>query len=705
MEKTTIFLNFQDRKGNYELVKVLNAIKEGTFNKEITQLRNANSEEEKGRIKNSLLAFTPSAVLNTGRKFTDGDSYSGIIHLDYDKLNDVAGAIDKIKSLEYTYSCFVSPSGDGIKVFVKVSNKVEQHKDAFNTLRNYYDKAVGRESDKSIKDLNRLCFVSSDPDLYLNEDSEVFDYSTISMTRTPEELWKFTSRKETFTVGNRNNFIHFFACNANREGLDIEEVKSYCSSHTDSTLTYQEIERTIRSAYENNTSQFAEMQSVQSVQSCSKEDKSPMIPEEVYKNLPGTLKESCEVFSGRERDVYLTSALCVISGGLSNMQGLYAQKIVYPNLYSFIIAPAASGKGSMNYARSLGDCYQTLLESKNNEAKATYVKEIEVYNFKKKMAKKEEDIRDLKKPEEPKFKTFFIPGNTSSAMIHKHLEFNEGTGCICESEADTITNALKQEWGGFNDVLRKAFHNETILSSRRADFEYIKIEEPKLSLSITGTPDQVEGILNSTQNGLASRFMFYSFYTPPKWKKTFTKNISHSKQNQFMKFTQDLCNKFSSQSSIQFNLTESQGEILDNIFSETLDEKYQLHSGDSSSLVFRLGEITYKIAMVLSAVRTDDPIIECEDRDFDTAMELTKVYLAHGLNVFQKINNRENKLPLNEERWMNKLPKEFTTGEAIIIATKLGIKERTVYKKLRDYVENELLKKVKTGLYRKLSKN
>jgi len=525
------------------------------------------------------------------------------------------------------------------------------------------------------------------------------------MTRTPEELWEYTSRKETFTVGNRNNFIFTFACNTNRYGLNIEEAQSYCSSYTDSTLTYSEIEKTIRSAYENNTSEFGKMQSVQSVQSCSKEDKSPMIPEEVYENLPGTLKESCEVFSGRERDVYLTSALCVISGGLSNMQGLYAQKIVYPNLYSFIIAPAASGKGSMNYARSLGDCYQTLLESKNNEAKATYVKEIEVYNFKKKMAKKEEDIRDLKKPEEPKFKTFFIPGNTSSAMIHKHLEFNEGTGCICESEADTITNALKQEWGGFNDVLRKAFHNETILSSRRADFEYIKIEEPKLSLSITGTPDQVEGILNSTQNGLASRFMFYSFYTPPKWKKTFTKNISHSKQNQFMKFTQDLCNKFSSQGIRLFNTTESQHDKLDNIFSETLDEKYQLHSGDSSSLVFRLGEITYKIAMVLSAVRTDEPIMECEDRDFETAMELTKVYLAHGLNVFEKINNRENKLPLNEERWMNKLPKEFTSGEAISIAKKLGIKERTAYKKLRDYVENELLKKVKTGLYRKLSKN
>ena len=53
--------------------------------------------------------------------------------------------------------------------------------------------------------------------------------------------------------------------------------------------------------------------------------------------------------------------------------------------------------------------------------------------------------------------------------------------------------------------------------------------------------------------------------------------------------------------------------------------------------------------MVLSAVRIDEFEMKCENRDFETAMELTKVYLAHGLNVFEKINNRDNKLPLNEE--------------------------------------------------------
>jgi len=69
-----MFLNFRDSKGNHELVKVLNAIKDGKFSKEITKLREADSEEEKGRIKNSLLAFTPSVELNTGRKFAEGDS-------------------------------------------------------------------------------------------------------------------------------------------------------------------------------------------------------------------------------------------------------------------------------------------------------------------------------------------------------------------------------------------------------------------------------------------------------------------------------------------------------------------------------------------------------------------------------------------------------------------------------------------------------
>jgi hypothetical protein len=698
----TIFKNFNERKGNYELSRILNAIKEGRFKTEIENLRDCEDEKEKRKIKNSLLSFTPSMVLNNGRKISEGDTYSGLIHLDYDKIDDISKTIKHIKSIEFTHACFISPSGNGIKAFVRVSNEIGGHKDAFNILRNYYDSRVGEESDKSVKDLTRLCFVSHDPDLYLNEDSKVFNYLNFINDKTIQDVWEFTLRKESYIDGNRNNFIHLFACNANRSGIDINEVQKYCSTLSDSTISYEEIEKTIESAYDNNSHQFAEMQSVQFGQSGSKETDSPLIPDEVYENLPSVLKESCEVFKGRERDVYLTSALSIISGGLSNVQGLHDQNIVYPNLYSFIIAPAASGKGSMRYAQSLGNCYQSRLLEEYERAKSKYLVDLEVYNFKKKIAKKEEDIRNLKKPEEPKFQTFFIPGNTSSAMIHKHLEYNSGKGCISETETDTLTNALKQEWGGFSDVLRKGLHHETLSKSRITDLEYTVIEEPKFSLSITGTPDQVKSILSSTQNGLASRFIFYSFQAPPKWRKTYTKHISDSKQSRFMKFTQDLCDKFSNQNIIKFNLTESQGAILDKTYEYQLDEKYNSYLGDSSSLVKRLGLITYKIAMVLSAIRTDESILECSDKDFETAMKLTDVYLSHGLNVFETINNREGKLPLNDEIWINSLSVDFSTEEAIKNAEKLGIKERTAYKKLKKYVEDGIVQKKSFGQYKKI---
>jgi hypothetical protein len=94
---------------------------------------------------------------------------------------------------------------------------------------------------------------------------------------------------------------------------------------------------------------------------------SPFIPDQIYDILPPTLKEACNVFKGRERDVFFTSALSVISGGLHNVSGLYANDKVFPNLFSMIIAPPASGKGVMKYSRQLGDCYHDFLLNQSRE--------------------------------------------------------------------------------------------------------------------------------------------------------------------------------------------------------------------------------------------------------------------------------------------------------------------------------------------------
>ena len=76
-------------------------------------------------------------------------------------------------------------------------------------MRDYYDKIIGVQSDKSVKDITRLCFVSYDPDLYLNENSEVFNYKTSTLDQIDLSwVWSFTSNKHEFVVNNRNNFVN-----------------------------------------------------------------------------------------------------------------------------------------------------------------------------------------------------------------------------------------------------------------------------------------------------------------------------------------------------------------------------------------------------------------------------------------------------------------------------------------------------------------
>ena len=185
--------------------------------------------------------------------------------------------------------------------------------------------------------------------------------------------------------------------------------------------------------------------------------KSPYIPNHIYDSLPPILKEACSVFEGRERDIFLTSSLSVISGGLHNVSGLYANDKVFSNLFTIIIAPPASGKGVMKYSKQLADCYHDFLLSHSREGLKEFKKQKKAFDFKLKRAKTYKEIESLKEPEKPKSRMFFIPGDTSSAMIVKHLEDNDGMGCICETEADALTNALNQEWGGFSNIIRKGF--------------------------------------------------------------------------------------------------------------------------------------------------------------------------------------------------------------------------------------------------------
>ena len=699
-----------------EVQKVLEQIKKGFWEKQIDDIQyhiNNGDTEQADELKVKLPAFTISATYKDKRKKENVESYSGLLHLDYDKLDNIQDVKSKIISNPYTYATFVSPSGKGLKVLVKCDNDLSTHTYAFNTLRTYYDNLLDIESDKSVKDVLRLCFVSYDSDMYLNENSKVFKYQSYPNNETVSQkdlnwVWNFTANKEDFTEGNRNNFIHSYGCNANRYNLEMNDVINYAYSYSDNTFPEEEIERTINSAYENNVNEKGSAAKL-AISAISDKpiynfDSSPYIPEDIYSVLPPILKDACNVFKGRERDIFLTSALSVISGGLHNVHGLYANEEVYPNLFSFVIAPPASGKGSMKYAKQLGGCYHDFLFEKSKESLVAYKKAKRTFDLKVKKAKTSEAIDALEEPKKPKAKMFFIPADTSSAMIVNHLQDNDGMGCICETEADTLTNALKKEWGSFSDVLRKGFHAEPISKSRITDLEYIEVKEPKFSVAVTGTPNQLDSLITSVQDGLFSRFLFYSFVTEPVWKTTYTNNLSKSKKEIFEVYSAELCNKFKSSNSQKFIMTKQQGEKLDIVFRDALKHNLALYGEDIPGVIFRLGLMSFKIAMVLSALRTDNSEILCSDEDLGTAIDLVeKVYIIHSMNILNKFNKNSKELNPTLTKLMNWIKDRefFKRAEILKEAKKLDIKDRTLSDILNRFLDLKLIIKISHGVYSK----
>ena len=694
-----------------EVQKVLEQIKKGFWKKQIEDIKyhiNNGDTKQADELKLKLPAFTISATYKYKRKKENIESYSGLLHLDYDKLNNVQDVKSKIISIPYTYAAFVSPSGKGLKVLVKCDNDLSTHTYAFNALRSYYDNLLDVASDKSIKDVLRLCFVSYDSDMYLNNNSKVFNYQSYPNNETKSQkdldwVWNFTANKEKFIEGNRNNFIHSYGCNANRNNFEMNDVINYAYSYSNNSFSKAEIKKTINSAYENNVYEKGKA-TISAILPKDIPHKiiSPFIPDQIYDVLPPTLKEACNVFKGRERDVFFTSALSVISGGLHNVSGLYANDKVFPNLFSMIIAPPASGKGVMKYSRQLGDCYHDFLLNQSGEDLKEYKKEKRVFDLKVKKAKTDQAIEALIEPDIPKSKVFLIAGDISSAMIVKQLEDNDGIGCICETEADALTNALKQEWGGFSNIIRKGFQAEIISQSRKTNLEYTEIKEPKFSLALTGTPNQLDLLMTSVQDGLFSRVLFYSYNAAPIWKTTYTSGISRSNKDIFVDYSAVLCDKFKSNTAQKFAMTEKQGLKLDNTFIELLRHNTALYGEDASSTIKRLGLMCYKIAMTLSAIRSEDTEIICSDDDFNTSLYLVKeVYLIHGINMLNKVSKTSNKLNTTQTALYNwiKTKGTFKRSEISEQASLSGIKDRTLSDILKRFIKLKLIEKVSHGVY------
>ena len=84
-----------------------------------------------------------------------------------DKLDDPASLREKLKSDPFVLTAFVSPTGRGLKVWVRILPDTSLHYASFLAAKRHFKEVHGVDIDGDCKDLARLCFVSDDPDIFI----------------------------------------------------------------------------------------------------------------------------------------------------------------------------------------------------------------------------------------------------------------------------------------------------------------------------------------------------------------------------------------------------------------------------------------------------------------------------------------------------------------------------------------------------------
>jgi hypothetical protein len=372
-------------------------------------------------------------------------------------------------------------------------------------------------------------------------------------------------------------------------------------------------------------------------------------PASVYNRLPRILSDGCNKLTDEtEKAVFLISGLGVISGMLPNVYGIYDGRTVYPNLFVYILGQYGGGKGGARFARELG---MKIHQDKREETKRfrkNYQNAVHEYNQKLKIWRNNKLGEPPVKPAEPVEQLHFVPANNSKSGLFELLAANEGAGTIFETEGDSLTDAIRQDYGNYSDGLRKGFHHEPISFYRRLNKEFIEIENPRISLVLSSTFDQLLTLIPTAENGLFSRFLFYELQPDPGFKNVFDKHKTNHQQF-FRELGDSMAELYYSLQNdpegFVFRFSDPQKDSFLKYFKRLKAEIQENITTDLDGTVNRLGLIFFRIAMILTVLRKllrqDGGEVYremyCTDQDFQLTQDIIETLKNHAISVYLKL--------------------------------------------------------------------
>jgi len=384
-----------------------------------------------------------------------------------------------------------------------------------------------------------------------------------------------------------------------------------------------------------------------------------------------------------------------------------------PNLMTLVIAPPASGKGVMNLGRRL---LGTLQSERRAAAEAEAV-----------MAELTGTV--------PRELTALIPANSSSNAFLQLLADNDGRGVMLETEMDTLSAIWRRDYGNYSAAFRQAFEHETITKSRKVKGDtYLEVKNPQLSVLLSGTLNQLKPLLESRENGLASRMLCYQIDDVIPFDESSI--LKHDEPldadlnelyNSLEEELTAMAHWMESQDhDAEWRLKPEQSQRLRDAFHDAYQIAFiQMEMPLSFDAVVKRMVVTIlRIGMTFSMIRwwednvwslrqnnSGNPeiawpeVIECGEQDFETLMKMLDVLCYHAVSVYYLLPQTDAESTMmvmpgpgdEAQAMLDRLPGQFTTSDAIKAAD--GVCRSTVMRYLEQLTAAKQILHLAKGKY------
>ena len=468
------------------------------------------------------------------------------------------------------------------------------------------------------------------------------------------------------------------------------------------------------------------------------------LPDAMVQCLPQMMSEPLSLYDDADiRTMLLMAMMPTLGSAMSNVRVRHGQRLYSLGMMNICVGPSASGKGSVGDVASLVDGINDIICRESAQAMADHRKRHKRYSrltSQLAYAAKGDvanliDVNDIAEevdePQAPLRRMHKLPSKTTAANYYRLLYANgDNISYLHIPELAEMTAANRGAFGDFMYILLAAQNEESLHTARKTDDEDYHIPHTRLALAATGTMSSVREFIPNLEDGLSTRFLYHNLPAKDTVRDEMDEAMAEAFRDVYTYHRSRLTEIWSALR--QFDgkpdeelprliISDEQRKLIDEYYRQMVSfVALALPDKDLRAPILRSRLNLYRMLMIVAVLRRHEEMGAAEELFAEKLFTAAEADLRWGLayifytlmqtsTIYDRLRREEKEEEVKRAyisalAFLQMLPKQFTTAEAIRLGEECGLKQNGIAKKLARLTKEFYIAKIRQGVFVKTSK-